>query len=261
MCIRDSSDEAVVYEGSISSDSLQEVLNAIGEKELLQLSQEKIPAHLMAPSLDVLDVRIRRITQWQQLRFPDQESRKPFYKALEPLLEWLDTLPTKDRTAISENEGKNNCLPPHSEDVQLTRREETAVPASVESPPHPTSSYMLRILMDQLDPGEVRRTCAIIYPNGFYHLEKSRQRHYVGGVYQPDTVQQSRSGKIKADVFELSLIHISVGSKRVVRNFSPRATSMLSSLYPMSWRRSLCKTRNSSTISCSRPVPLSLIHI
>lgn len=196
------SDEAVVYEGSISSDSLQEVLNAIGEKELLQLSQEKIPAHLMAPSLDVLDVRIRRITQWQQLRFPDQESRKPFYKALEPLLEWLDTLPTKDRTAISENEGKNNCLPPHSEDVQLTRREETAVPASVESPPHPTSSYMLRILMDQLDPGEVRRTCAIIYPNGFYHLEKSRQRHYVGGVYQPDTVQQSRSGKIKADVFE-----------------------------------------------------------
>jgi VWFA-related protein len=196
------SDEAVVYEGSISSASLQEVRNALSESELLQLNQERIPAQLMALSLDVLDVRIARVTQWQQLRFPDQDSRKPFYQALEPLLKWLDTLPTKNRTTISENEGKNNCLPPRSEDVHLTRREETAVPASVKSTPYPTISYMLRILTDQLGPGEVRRTCAIIYPNGFYHLEKSRQRHYVGGVYQPDTVQQGLSGKIKADVFE-----------------------------------------------------------
>jgi hypothetical protein len=196
------SDKAVVYEGSISSASLQEVQTAISEDELLQLTQEKIPAHLMAPSLDELDVRIARATQWQQLRFPDSESRKPFRQSLDPLLKWLDALPTKNRTWLSEDEGKNNCLPPRSEDVQLTRRQETAAPASARSSPSPTASYRLRILMDQVGPGEVRRTCAIVYPNGFYHLEKSRQEYYVEGVYQPNTVYQGQGGKIKADVFE-----------------------------------------------------------
>src|SRR5260370_541824 len=46
-----------------------------------------------------------------------------------------------------------------------------------------------------------------------------------------------------------------VGSKRVVRNFSPRATSMLSLPYLMNWRRSPCRTRTFCTISCCRPVP------
>src|SRR6202795_262401 len=46
-----------------------------------------------------------------------------------------------------------------------------------------------------------------------------------------------------------------VGSKRAVRNFSPRATSMLSSPYPMSWRRSPCRTRKSCTICCCRLAP------
>ena len=196
------SDKAVVYEGSISSASLQEVQTAISKDELLHLTQGKIPAHLMALNLDELDVRIARATQWQQLRFPDQESRKSFHQSLDPLLKWLDKLPTKNRTRIGEDEGKNNCLPPRSEDVQLTRREETAVPASVNSSPFRTTSFMLRIFMDQLGPGEVRRTCAIVYPNGFYHLEKSREKSYVEGVYHPDTVYQGLGGKIKADVFE-----------------------------------------------------------
>lgn len=45
-----------------------------------------------------------------------------------------------------------------------------------------------------------------------------------------------------------------VGSKRVVRNSSPRATSTLSLPYLMNWRRSPCRTRNSCTTSCCRPV-------
>jgi hypothetical protein len=46
-----------------------------------------------------------------------------------------------------------------------------------------------------------------------------------------------------------------VGSQRVVRNFSPRATSMLSLPSLMNWRRSPCRTRSSCTLACCRPVP------
>jgi VWFA-related protein len=196
------SDKSVVYEGSISPASLQEVQAAIGKDELLHLTQEKIAANLVAPGLDELDVRVARVTQWQYLRFPDQESRKPFHQSLDSLLKWLDALPPENRTQVSEDEGKNNCLPPRSEDVQLTRREEASAPASVKTSPFHATSYMLRILMDQLSPGEARRTCAIVYPNGFYHVEKSRQKYYTEGVYQLDTVYQGLGGRIKADIFE-----------------------------------------------------------
>jgi VWFA-related protein len=196
------SEKAAVYEGTISSASLQEVQTAISNDELLNLTQGKISAHLVAPRRDELDVRVARVTQWQLLRFPDQESRKFFHQSLDPLLKWLDGLPAQNRTRISEDEGKNNCLPPRSEDVRLTGREETSVPASVKAAPFLPTSYMLRILMDQVGPGEAKRTCAIVYPNGFYHLEKSRQKYDAEGVYQLDTVYQGLGGKIKADVFE-----------------------------------------------------------
>ena len=197
------SDKALVYEGSVSRTSLQEVKTAVSSDEMLHLDQDRIPAPVVSLSYDELDLDIARVEGWQRLRFPDSDSRKAFHQSLDPLLKWVDSLPGEGRVQLSEDEGKNNCLPRRREDVHLARRQETAspVPAGA-SPSTVPSPYMLRILLDRLGPGEARRTCAIVYPNGFYHLEKSSQTYYVGGVYQPEVINAGLGGRIKADVFE-----------------------------------------------------------
>ena len=196
------SDKALIYEGSVSQASLEEVQTVVNNNELLRLTQSEIPLHLYSASWDELDLRIDRVTGWQQLRFPDAQSRKAFRQSLDPLLKWFRGLPTENRSEISEEEGKNNCLPPRSEDAKLARRDGTALSMPVKVSSSLPDSYMLRIVSDQLSPGEAKRTCAIVYPNGFYHLEKSREKHNFEGVYQPDIVNPAAGGKIKADVFE-----------------------------------------------------------
>ncbi|MBZ5665255.1 MAG: VWA domain-containing protein [Acidobacteriia bacterium] len=196
------SDKALVYEGSVSQASLEEIQTVVNNDELLRLTQSKIPLHLYSVSWDELDLRIARVTGWQKLRFPDAESRKAFGQSLDPLLKWFQALPTKNRTEMTAEEGKNNCLPPRSEEAKLKTRERPARSTPVKGPPSLPDSYMLRIVLDQISPGVAKRTCAIVYPNGFYHLEKSREKHYSEGVYQPDIVNQGAGGKIKADVFE-----------------------------------------------------------
>src|SRR5260370_38902109 len=56
-------------------------------------------------------------------------------------------------------------------------------------------------------------------------------------------------------LFRWSFTQLLLQLQRVVRNFSTPATSMLSSPYLMSWRRSPCRTKKSCTICCCRPVP------
>jgi VWFA-related protein len=196
------SDRARVYEGSISQASLKEIQTVVNNDELLRLTQSKIPLHLYSVSWDELDLRVARATGWQQLRFPDAESRKAFRQSLDPLVKWLHALPTENRIEMTEEEGKNNCLPSRSEKPKFATRERPARSTPVKAPLSLPDSYMLRIVFDQLSPGEAKRTCAIVYPNGFYHLEKSREKHSSSGVYQPDIVNQAVGGKIKADVFE-----------------------------------------------------------
>ena len=192
------SDKALVYEGSISRASLKEIQAVVNNDALLRLTQSKIPLHLYSVSWDELDLRIARVAGWQQLRFPDAEARKAFQQSLDPLLKWFHGLPTENRTEISEEEGKNNCLPPRSEKAKLRERRARPIAANASLP----DSYMLRFVFDQLSPGDTKRTCAVVYPNGFYHLEKSREKHTFEGVYLPDIVNQAVGGKIKADVYE-----------------------------------------------------------
>ena len=197
------SDKTLVYEGSISTTSLRDILTLVNDDELRSLNQDGILLHLVAPSRDELDLRIARGTEWQKLLFPDVESRSAFRQSLDPLLKWFGALPTDNRTQLGEDEGKTNCLPPRTEEIRLTKRGDTISPTPAKSSPSFVDSYMLRIVVDQLGVGQAKRTCAIVYPNGFYHLEKSRQNHqYSNGVYEPDILGDGIGGKIGADVFE-----------------------------------------------------------
>ena len=222
------SDKALVYEGSISQASLKEIRAVVSNDELSHLTQSKIPLHLYSVSWDELDLRIARVAGWQQLRFPDAEARKALQKSLDPLLKWFHGLPTENRTEISEEEGKNNCLPPRSEDAKLTTRERRARPTAANA--SLPDSYMVRIVLDQLSPGDTKRTCAIVYPNGFYHLEKSREKHTFEGVYLPDIVNQAVGGKIKADVYEQFLDSAATAELRQLLDSSTLIASRHSTL-------------------------------
>lgn len=194
--------KALIYEGSLSSGDQRQIQNLLGNDELRGLNQDEIPLHLAAPSRDELDLRVARSAGWQQLWFPDAASQETFHQSLDPLLKWFDTLPSGNRTQLSEDEGKNNCLPPRPEEPTLATRERKARPTPIKVPASTPDSYMLRIVFDELSPGVAKRTCAIIYPNGFYHLEKSHERYYSEGIYRPDIVNPAAGGKIKALVFE-----------------------------------------------------------
>jgi VWFA-related protein len=196
------SDKALVYEGSVSQARLEEIRTVTNRDELSRLTQSEIPLHLYSARWDEVDLRIARGTGWQQLRFPDAESRKAFRQSLDPLLKWFYSLPTENRTEMNEEEGKNNCLPPRSEEAKLATRKGAARSTVAKAPPFLPDSYLLRIVFDQLSPGVAKRTCAIVYPNGFYHLEKSHEKHDYEGVYRPDIVTQGLGGRIEADVFE-----------------------------------------------------------
>ncbi|HUM06156.1 MAG TPA: VWA domain-containing protein [Terriglobales bacterium] len=195
-------DKVFIAEGILPSQSLKGIEAVLNNDELGSLSQDSIPIRIVASSRDELDVRIARKNGWQKLLFPDAESREPLGKSLHPLLQWLSALPGKDALQLREGEGKTNCLRPRSSDIRLSTRalDEAAVPITASQ--SPVSPYLMRIVMDRLGGGEAKRTCAIVYPNGFYRLEKSRQAHYDKGFYQPDIVTEGLRGKIKADVFE-----------------------------------------------------------
>lgn len=197
------SDNALIAEGVISDKSLKEVGTALDGEELRSLDQDRISFHIVAPGRDEFYIRIARQSGWQQLLFPDAESREPFQKSLNPLVRWLGDLPGKDASHLSEDEGKTNCLPQRRGEVRLTAREGNGAAVPLMASRTPENPYLLRIVIDRLGQGEAKRTCAMVYPNGFYHLEKGRQAHNYGGVfYQPDIVTEGIRGRIKADVFE-----------------------------------------------------------
>src|SRR3979409_1017838 len=56
-------------------------------------------------------LEIHRPGSWQQLFFPDSASREPFRDAMDPLLKWLDAVNKRKVRELSEQAGRNNCLP------------------------------------------------------------------------------------------------------------------------------------------------------
>ena len=83
-------DRTDIFEGSIPPAELQELQHVLDSDELFHLKQEKISAPLIHYDFDQLLVGVLRPGYWQNLRFPDSESRKAYRQSLDPLLKWLD---------------------------------------------------------------------------------------------------------------------------------------------------------------------------
>ncbi len=173
-----------IFEGSMSSVELQELRHVLDSDELFQLKQEKINNPLINYEFDQLLVGVLRPGYRQNLRFPGPESRQPYRQSLDPLLKWLDSLHKEKHIQLSDEAGRNNCLPPQKIELK-TRPAETAAPpvaSSTQGASHQVLgqsaavAFILRIMADHFSDGRMEKSCLVIYPEGGYHREISVQR-------------------------------------------------------------------------------------
>src|SRR5882724_10108580 len=118
--VRQFADRIDIFEGSIPSSEIQELHHILDAGELFQLKQEKISAPLIHYELDQLLVGVSHPGSWQNLRFPDSESRKSYRQSLDPLPAMVGFSSLGNHINLSDEGGRNNCLPPQK--IELKTR-------------------------------------------------------------------------------------------------------------------------------------------
>lgn len=174
-----------ILEGVSPLELMDIVRRAVSDEELLSLTQDKVRLPLQH-SLDDVFISIRRTAGWQNLKFLGTEGREPYRQQIDPLLKLLDMFPDAKHKALSEDAGRNNCMPPG--DVELITRTGRQSMVSQES-----GTFVLRIAVTNKSEYNVKNMCAVVYPEGRYHLEKWTQRH--GSVFAESTVLEGRVGE------------------------------------------------------------------
>jgi hypothetical protein len=109
-----------VFEGMLPNAMLESLENLLTKDRLFQLQQSEIAAPLTTRDQDKVFVSVLRPAHWQNLEFDSTESRKPYEEFLNPLLKWLDHLQKEKAKELTEESGRNNCLP--SREIKLQTR-------------------------------------------------------------------------------------------------------------------------------------------
>ncbi|HEY4054191.1 MAG TPA: hypothetical protein VGL74_10625 [Terriglobales bacterium] len=192
----DHGDDVRVQEGSVDSRQLAAVQKDLDSEQMRRLSQQQIEEPIMRTRHDRLQVTILRGDGWQNLYFASGDSQQPFKQWLQPLVRWLDGLHKVPHRELSEDAGKNNCLPPKV--IALQRRGEVAEPeknkaeitmqvfsssppthsslpqpTAVEPAPVPT---LLHLFSQEIKSGIARERCLLIAENGEFRLENRVQK-------------------------------------------------------------------------------------
>lgn len=182
-----------VFEGTTMSNNLREVEADLNNGGLLNLSQEQIEEPLIRTRHDELQVTVLRSDGWQDLYFRSSDSQQPFKQWLQPLARWLENLHKLPHRQLSEDEGKNNCLPPRpitlkKRDAQIPPPITSKVTANVLYPgpaPQPppllpanpqSGPPLLHVYSFEMGPGRAHEFCALINQNGMYRLEDRTQK-------------------------------------------------------------------------------------
>jgi hypothetical protein len=140
---------------------------------LLRLQQRDIGEPLITGDLDNLFVSVLRSDHWQNLKFSSAESRKPYEEFLNPLLQWLDGLQKEKAKELTEESGRNNCLPP--KEIQLQTRSGENISSAHTEVSAVGHAYILRTLTRRFDTSRIENSCVIIRDTGEYHVRRSQQ--------------------------------------------------------------------------------------
>ena len=178
---RDRGDKETIWEGTLPAPVLEDLIRIVSSDELFHLHQENIPKPLIENrDFDLLLLSVLRPGEWQNLRFPTPETREPFATSLNPLLNWLESVPKEKHQQLSEFAGRNNCAPPG--EVTLKTRpskssnaesSDSTAPKSVAQPPQ----YVMKSVENIYHANQAERICFLVQNTGNYHMEKRSQRY------------------------------------------------------------------------------------
>jgi hypothetical protein len=192
-----------VYEGELTPESRENIERLLQQPDLLNVKQSALPAPAFA--FDEVIVNVFRADHWQDLVFAGSKDRRSLVPTVSTLVDWLGSLPRLPHRELTEFEGRNNCLTEHKIELRVRpARPPQPVPnspAAAEASPgqysssrNPSSdqasntsaagvspvapvappSFLLWISIVHF--GEpMQRRCAMVYPDGRYHVEKTSQ--------------------------------------------------------------------------------------
>ena len=213
-------EDVKVFEGTIPASDLLEIEGDLNSEQIVDLSQQQIDEPLIRTRHDELQVTVLRGDGWQDLYFRSSDSQQPYERWLLPLAHWLDNLHKLPHRELSEDEGKNNCLPPKP--IALGRRDpgtpQAAVtskttghilsagpdpqpqPASQPPPTGPQSAPpLLSFYSLERQSGSAHESCVLFGENGMYRFEDRTQKSgkpvntkVIAGQIKPDELQQLR---------------------------------------------------------------------
>ena len=188
----DHGDDVKVFEGTIATSDLFDIESDLNRQPLVDLSQPQIAEPLIPVRRDVLRIAVFRGDHWQYLHFLTRDSQQPFQSWLQPLVYWLDRLHKLPHRELSEDEGKNNCLP--REAITLKKRDTqieagsitpkstspelsagAAPPQQPLQPARPTPP-VLRVHLEMKASDSANDSCVLINPSGEYRFEERTQK-------------------------------------------------------------------------------------
>ena len=214
-------DNVKVFEGTIPASDLLEIEGDLNSEEIVDLSQQQIEEPLIRTRHDELQVTVLRGDGWQDLFFRSSDSQKPYERWLQPLTHWLDNLHKPPHHELSEDEGKNNCLPPKP--IALKKRDADTPQSPVTSPvtsktngnagaadlsaqpqpqPQPPAGSrslppLLSFYSLEKQSGSAHESCVLFGENGMYRFEDRTQKtgklvntKVIAGQIKPDELQQ-----------------------------------------------------------------------
>ena len=173
-----------VFEGSLQADELRNIVHIVSGDRLFNLEQKQIPDLMLKADNDQVMLEIHRPGSWQQLFFFDSASREPFRDAMDPLLEWLGIMNKRKMHELSEEAGRNNCLPPSK--PEFAQRKEvqsqqsvTNAPPTAKAPPQPPT-YVLQMTDSRMVNYQTQVSCLLVDTSGTYHLVKQSKSYNKG---------------------------------------------------------------------------------
>jgi hypothetical protein len=169
-----------VFEGILDSSELRDIVRVVSGDPLFRLEQKDIPDLMLKSDEDRVLLEIHRPGSWQQLSFPDSASREPFRDAMVPLLKWLESVNKRKVPEISEEAGRNNCLPPSKSEFAVrtppapptarTNPPAHKAPSAPDVPQPSRETYMLQMFESRLINYQPEVTCLVVSASGSYHL-------------------------------------------------------------------------------------------
>lgn len=157
-----------IFEGTLGVEDVQLLQETLSKEALRELSQDRIKEPAIH-KIDDLFLSIVRDESWQNLKLFGVEGRAPYRESIEPLLNLLEKFPREKRARLSEDAGRNNCMP--SENIRLAQRPKTQPNSNLDK-----RSLLMRVQITNKSEYELRNTCALAYEQGHYHLERWNQR-------------------------------------------------------------------------------------